>query len=81
LRVKPPRAYRPESRHGGPIARTVTDAAILLGILQSPFEDVAARSLPIDLPNSWRMPAARLGLLRTQQLSCPPCEEDWKSDE
>jgi amidase len=32
----------------GPMARSVTDAAILLGALQSPFGDVAGQSLPGD---------------------------------
>ena len=32
----------------GPLARTVTDAAILLGVLQSPFGSVAGRPLPTD---------------------------------
>lgn len=32
----------------GPIARTVTDAAVLLGALQSPFGDVLGRPLPRD---------------------------------
>jgi amidase len=32
----------------GPIARTVTDAAILLGVLQTPFGEVAEQPLPTD---------------------------------
>jgi amidase len=32
----------------GPIARTVTDAAIMLGAMRSPFGPVAGRSLPSD---------------------------------
>ena len=32
----------------GPIARTVTDVAILLGVMQSPFGDVSGHALPRD---------------------------------
>jgi amidase len=32
----------------GPITRTVTDAAILLGVMQTPFGEVAGHSLPSD---------------------------------
>lgn len=51
----------------GPIARTVVDAAILLGILQSPFGDVAGRALPDDYRRFLRRGAlqgARIGVDR-----------------
>ena len=51
----------------GPIARTVVDAAILLGILQSPFDDVAGRALPDDYRGFLRRGAlkgARIGVDR-----------------
>ncbi len=49
----------------GPMARTVTDAAILLGVLQSPFGEVAGLPLPSDYLGSLRRGAlrgARLGV-------------------
>ena len=51
----------------GPITRTVTDAAILLGILQSPFGAVARRPLPTDYTRFLRRGAlrgARIGVDR-----------------
>jgi amidase len=51
----------------GPIARTVTDAAILLGILKSPFGDVAGRPLPADYATFLQRSAlrgARIGVDR-----------------
>jgi amidase len=49
----------------GPMARSVTDAAILLGVLQSPFGEVADRSVPTDYLGSLHRGAlrgARLGV-------------------
>ncbi|HVE50141.1 MAG TPA: amidase family protein [Casimicrobiaceae bacterium] len=37
-----------EQDTAGPMARTVTDVAVLLGVLQSPFGAVAGRPLPTD---------------------------------
>ena len=51
----------------GPMARTVTDVAILLGVLQSPFGDVAGRPLPTDYTTFLRRGAlrgARIGVDR-----------------
>jgi amidase len=49
----------------GPMARTVTDVAILLGVLQSPFGQVAGQALPSDYLGSLQRGAlrgARLGI-------------------
>ena len=48
----------------GPMARTVTDVAILLGVLQSPFGSVAGRSLPRDYTQFLRRGALK-GAYRT----------------
>jgi amidase len=48
----------------GPIARTVTDVAILLGIIQSPFGEVIGHSVPADYTQSLQPGAlngARIG--------------------
>ena len=55
----------------GPMARTVVDVAILLGILQSPFDDVAGRALPDDYRRFLRRGAlegARIGVDRADSL-------------
>jgi amidase len=49
----------------GPMTRTVTDAAILLGVLQSPFGPAAGQALPSDYLGSLQRGAlrgARLGM-------------------
>ena len=49
----------------GPICRTVTDAAILLGVLQSPFGPVSGKSVPSDYTQFLRRGAlqgARIGV-------------------
>ena len=51
----------------GPMCRTVTDAAILLGVLQSPFGDVIGHKLPHDYTQFLRRGAlrgARIGIDR-----------------
>ncbi len=51
----------------GPICRTVTDAAILLGVLQSPFGEVLGHKLPRDYTKFLRRGAlrgARIGIDR-----------------
>ncbi|MBA3386542.1 MAG: amidase [Chthoniobacterales bacterium] len=51
----------------GPMCRTVTDAAIMLGVMQSPFGDVADRPLPSDYTKFLRRGAlkgARIGIDR-----------------
>jgi amidase len=51
----------------GPLARTVTDAAVLLGVLQSPFGAVAGQPLPTDYTVFLRRGAlagARIGVDR-----------------
>jgi amidase len=51
----------------GPLARTVTDAAILLGVLRSPFGEAAGRPLPTDYTAFLRRGAlagARIGVDR-----------------
>ena len=48
----------------GPMARSVTDAAILLGVIQSPFGEVSGRTLPADYTTFLRRGAlegARVG--------------------
>lgn len=53
-----------EQDTAGPMARSVTDVAILLGVLQSPFGEVAGRSLPTDYTQFLRRGAlqgARIG--------------------
>ncbi len=49
------------------MCRTVTDAAIMLGVMQSPFGDVADRPLPSDYTKFLRRGAlkgARIGIDR-----------------
>lgn len=51
----------------GPMGRTVTDVAIMLGVMQSPFGDVATRSLPSDYRKFLRrgsLKGARIGVDR-----------------
>lgn len=51
----------------GPMCRTVTDTAIMLGVLQSPFGDVAQRSVPSDYTKFLRrgsLKGARIGVDR-----------------
>ena len=51
----------------GPMARTVTDVAILLGVLQSPFGPVAGHALPSDYTTFLRrgtLSGARIGVDR-----------------
>ena len=53
-----------EQDTAGPMARSVTDVAILLGVLQSPFGEVSGRSLPTDYTQFLRRGAlqgARIG--------------------
>ncbi|HEY2103818.1 MAG TPA: amidase family protein [Chthoniobacterales bacterium] len=48
----------------GPIARTVTDVAILLGVIQSPFGEVVGQSVPADYTQflqSGALNGARIG--------------------
>ena len=47
----------------GPICRTVTDAAILLGVLQSPFGPVAGQTVPTDYT-----PFLQRGALRGKRI-------------
>ena len=47
----------------GPICRTVTDAAILLGVLQSPFGPVAGQTVPTDYT-----PFLQRGVLRGKRI-------------
>src|SRR5215212_8558214 len=51
----------------GPMCRTVTDTAIMLGVMQSPFGDVADRSIPSDYTKFLRrgsLKGARIGVDR-----------------
>jgi amidase len=48
-----------EQDTAGPMGRTVTDVAVLLGVLQSPFGPVAGQSLPSDYTRFLRRGALR----------------------
>ena len=57
-----------EQDTAGPMGRSVTDVAILLGVLQSPFGPIAGRSLPSDYTRFLRRGALagkRIGFDRT----------------
>jgi len=57
----------PEADTAGPLCRTVTDAAVMLGVLQSPWGAVAGRALPADYMTFLRRGAlqgARIGVDR-----------------
>ncbi len=63
----------------GPMCRTVTDVAIMLGVLQSPFGDVIGHKLPRDYTKFLRRGAlsgARIGIDRRYFTSAYGGEDD-----